>query len=108
MKRRRLQRGVGGSVSDLRRQDQTKWGALRCLGRRERNGLMMMIVVEMGQERTGWSHERNDLSHWDLLGGGGGGPYLFGPCLIGHAMSFVDGADDDTSSNRHDRLRTQP
>jgi len=97
-------------VSDLRRQDQTKWGALRCLSRRERNGLM--IVVEMGQERTGWSHERNGLSRWDLLGDGdGGGPYLFEPCPFGRAMSFVraaDGGDDDTSSNHHDRLRTQP
>lgn len=78
----------------------------------------MMIVVEMGQERTGWGHERNGLSLWDLLGGAGGGPYPFGPCPLGpcpfgRAMSFVgaaaDGAaDDDTSSNHHDRLRTQP
>ena len=78
-----------------------------------------MIVIEMGQERTGWGHERNGLSQiWDLLGGadgGGGGrypsgPYHFGPCPFGRAMSFVgaaDGADDDTSSH-HDRLRTQP
>lgn len=76
----------------------------------------MMIGVEMGQERTGWGHERNGLSLWDWLGGGagGGGPYLyvpyrFEPCR--RAMSSVgaadDAADDDTSSNRHDRLRTQ-